>query len=844
MMMHRAAAVRGVVLAGMLLLAASAPPAGAMENAPAYYAKWSNGVSSDPAYFPIAVWLQSPSNATAYKNNAGINLFVGLWAGPTDAQLSTLQSAGVRTLCDQNATGLAHAADKTIAGWTHDDEPDNAQSDGSGGYGPPILPSVVISKYNTLKGQDATRPIYLNLGQGVAWDGWYGRGTRTNHPEDYPEYVKGCDIASYDIYPVNSADAAVSGNLWYVAQGIDRLRSAVGDAKPVWCWIECTKIDANAPAKPTPAQVRSEVWMALIHGANGIGYFCHSWTPSFDEAALLHDTTMAAAVKSLNDQIQSLAAVLNGPTIKGEVSVGSSNAAVPVDLLVKRSGGATYVFAAAMRNGSTTATFTVLTGTSAEVLGEGRSIAIGGGTFSDGFGAYGVHLYRIAGSTPPSVPAAPSSLVAAATSSSQINLGWTDNATNETGFKIERKTGIGGTWGLIATVGADVTAYSNTGLAAGTTYYYRLRATNAAGDSASSNEASATTPAVAALMTVSPAGGWAATGSAGGPFAPSSQAYTVTNTGTAAMVWAARKQAGWVGVSPAGGTLAAGASATVTVSINAAEANVLPGAAAPYTDVVFFANATNGSGSTGRPVSLDVTGSWEMAVTPTYALAVTGKTGGPFSPASIDFTVSNAGSGTIQWTAGDTAGWAGVSPTGGTLAAGASATVTVSITPAAANLLGAGTYGDTVTFTNATNGSGTAKRWVSLTASANAPPMLTIAGPPTSTSVSPLGVGGTVTDDGSVAGVVWVNGTTGEAGAAAVTGSAWEAQVPVDAGENTITVTAVDNGGTMSSETFTVDYAPAAGGGGGGHGKCGSFGLDLMAPLALVWLARRRRARR
>src|SRR6185369_8968497 len=93
-------------------------------------------------------------------------------------------------------------------------------------------------------------------------------------------------------------------------------------------------------------------------------------------------------------------------------------------------------------------------------------------------------------------PAAPSALTATAVSSSQINLAWTDNANNETGFKIERKTGAGGTYSQIATVGANITTYNNnTGLSASTTYYYRVRANNAAGDSAYSNEANATTQA-------------------------------------------------------------------------------------------------------------------------------------------------------------------------------------------------------------------------------------------------------------------------------------------------------------------------------------------------------------
>jgi subtilisin family serine protease len=91
-------------------------------------------------------------------------------------------------------------------------------------------------------------------------------------------------------------------------------------------------------------------------------------------------------------------------------------------------------------------------------------------------------------------PPAPSNLAAAATSSSQINLSWTDNSYNETGFKIERKIGATGTYSQVATVGANVTTYSDTGLNGSTTYYYRVRAYKTAGDSSYSNEASATTP--------------------------------------------------------------------------------------------------------------------------------------------------------------------------------------------------------------------------------------------------------------------------------------------------------------------------------------------------------------
>jgi hypothetical protein len=94
----------------------------------------------------------------------------------------------------------------------------------------------------------------------------------------------------------------------------------------------------------------------------------------------------------------------------------------------------------------------------------------------------------------PAVPAAPSGLSATAIAKEQIDLVWTDNANNETGFKIERSRRNNSSFELIATVGQDVTSFSDTTVSKNTTYFYRVRATNANGDSDYSNESSATTP--------------------------------------------------------------------------------------------------------------------------------------------------------------------------------------------------------------------------------------------------------------------------------------------------------------------------------------------------------------
>jgi len=101
----------------------------------------------------------------------------------------------------------------------------------------------------------------------------------------------------------------------------------------------------------------------------------------------------------------------------------------------------------------------------------------------------------VKGGVVPVLPAAPANLAATAISRTQINLSWTDNSDNETGFRVERCRNAGCTnFAQIAQIGSNTTTFADTGVNKNTTYNYRVRAFNAVGNSAYSNTASARTP--------------------------------------------------------------------------------------------------------------------------------------------------------------------------------------------------------------------------------------------------------------------------------------------------------------------------------------------------------------
>ena len=407
------------------------------EGGAAYYERWSLGPPSDHDYFPIAVWLQSPPNAGRFKD-VGVNLFIALYRGTVEKDsagnpiLPLLRQYGMPVFGDQK-TGLAgpegaeHLTDRIIQGWTQMDEPDNAQPNPNGsGYVDCIAPYAVVNLYNQFTATDPNRPVYLNLGQGASFNvgsPYIGRGSTCNQPSrqlnDYPQYIQGADILSNDSYPKNDHHP-----LWWIGRNVDRLREWANYQKPVWQWIELVNFNNNSAVTLSPDEIKSEVWMTIIHGGSGFGYFVHQFAPVFEEASIFYPEheDVKNAVAAINGQVTALARVLNTASVANGATVASSNPNAAINFMLKRSGGATFLlaindlipqgstplFETGLSGGPTTGTFTLRdfpAHATAVVLGEDRQIEIRNGVFQDSFASsYTFHLYEILFDPNPNAP--------------------------------------------------------------------------------------------------------------------------------------------------------------------------------------------------------------------------------------------------------------------------------------------------------------------------------------------------------------------------------------------------------------------------------------------------------
>ncbi|UCD11299.1 MAG: S8 family serine peptidase [Nitrospinaceae bacterium] len=224
-----------------------------------------------------------------------------------------------------------------------------------------------------------------------------------------------------------------------------------------------------------------------------------------------------------------------------------------------------------------------------------------------------------------------------------------------------------------------------------------------------------------AILSLSPETEFASMGPRGGPFTPDTMVYTVTNTGSLAMDFTVSESASWLEVSPSGGSLAPDASMPVMVSLANRATKLKDGT---YTDAVVFTNTTSGTGNISIPASITVGSEppppppppppGDVQVTPTDGLSASGKPGATIT-ASIVYLVTNTGATAVAYEVTNSEPWvtALILEGEGTLNPGETESVTVFINGNSTGL-SAGSYGDTVVFTDTGDASVIATRPVSL----------------------------------------------------------------------------------------------------------------------------------
>ncbi len=261
---------------------------------------------------------------------------------------------------------------------------------------PRTEPDVVQKEYEAIKAHDPSRPVFMTVTGN--FHPHFEKWSDARRKRLYPAYVRAADVVGYDIYPIYGWNKPEWIHL--VHDATERLAAMAGD-RPVYAWIETSRGgqwtgDLARQKQVTPRHIRAEVWMALTGGATAIGYFTHTWKPSYKQFGVPEANRKALA--RINARLARLAPAILGKRVAGKATPAEKD--VKVDAVFRESGGARYVFAVNYdeRLKGTDVTFEaagLADGAAVEVIDEDRTLRARAGGFTDRFDPLAVHLYRV-----------------------------------------------------------------------------------------------------------------------------------------------------------------------------------------------------------------------------------------------------------------------------------------------------------------------------------------------------------------------------------------------------------------------------------------------------------------
>lgn len=363
----------------------------------AYYSKFSKAAAAgwtDPSYFPIAVFYGKPEHATSLAS-IGINTYMG--AEHDGSKVSVMTKAGISVVAQDEWTPAEVGTDAGVVGWFLSDECEMGYS------GCPEDEAGSLAKQKsyaaTARARNDGRFLQANFGNGVLGTWW--------SPNTMDDQLALLDVSSVDKYAYTSppvrreierspywtqGDSQRSIAYGWLQDRMETYASPVA-SKPNWVFVETAKplLDESDGISIDPAKISGAVWNALIHGAGGIAYFQHNNNGTCGNYSLMDCASSRAAVAKVDAEVKSLARVLNSQPYTWKFGTGLQTS-------LRATGGYAYVLA--MTDGGTgSRTFTLpsgISGTSVEVVGEGRTLPVTNGTFTDSFAnEYTHHVYRV-----------------------------------------------------------------------------------------------------------------------------------------------------------------------------------------------------------------------------------------------------------------------------------------------------------------------------------------------------------------------------------------------------------------------------------------------------------------
>ncbi len=355
-------------------------------------------------FFPIMQWMQNHKNIRT-QASYGINVF--------SVPGNTISSKG---WCDSASANQVYACvtykpeivdsikdHPGFFGWFFGDEPDL--------QGHEITPDSIRAQYNALKLSDPNHPTFLTITSRfyseTSLPAWMNKSDAF-----YYEYPKYTDAIGFDLYPIYGW--CRPDWIYQVPDAVKELKNKyVKTVKPIYAWIECGKTSSkwcNLPDRgsedgPYASEIEAQVWLAIINGAKGIGYFTHSWEcPDYRQWCVSPE--QIDIITKINSTITSLTKVIYEPDadIGLQISISGVNGnSGRIDAVVKEHNDSIYIFAANVINLTGTAEIQQVAisipglTTPVMVYGENRTIEPqSDGTFLDTFTSKEpVHIYAM-----------------------------------------------------------------------------------------------------------------------------------------------------------------------------------------------------------------------------------------------------------------------------------------------------------------------------------------------------------------------------------------------------------------------------------------------------------------